>query len=254
MGQAAQLAEAELLDVEDVFDDDYLYFYGPLLTRERTQKDADTLSDLLALKPGASVLDIGCGHGRIANTFARRGYKVTGIDRTPAFLALARRESDQASLDVDYVEGDMRSLPWRDAFDAAYIWFTTFGYFEDEANQQVLARAATTLKAGGRLVIEQINRARLISCGTPHWNVVEVGSDLMIDKIDYDPLTDIAHTVRTIVRDGVVKRSTFAIRLYTPSEITNRMKQAGFGQIEIRGQDGAPFTLSGNRMIAIAEK
>lgn len=254
MGQAARLGEAELFDIEDVFGDDYLYFYEPLLTRERTQQDADTLSDLLALKPGAAVLDIGCGHGRVANTFARRGYQVTGIDRTSAFLALARQERDQASLDVAYVEGDMRALPWRNAFDAAYIWFTTFGYFEDAANQQVLAHAAAALKPGGRLVIEQVNRARLFNCGTPHWNVVEVGSDLMIDKVDYDPLSDIAHTVRTVVRDGVVKRSTFAVRLYTPSEITNRMKRAGFSHVEIRGQDGAPFTLSGNRMIAIAEK
>ncbi len=254
MDQAALLAEAELFNVEDVFDDDYLYFYGPLLTHERTQGDADTLSDLLALRPESSVLDIGCGHGRIANTFARRGYKVTGIDRTPAFLAMARRESAQASLGVDYVDGDMRALPWRNAFDAAYIWFTTFGYFEDKANQSVLAGAVETLKTGGRLAIEQVNRARLINCGKPHWNVVEAGADLMIDKVDYDPLTDIAHTVRTIVRDGIVKRSTFAIRLYRPCEITNRMKRAGFRHVEIRGQDGAPFTLAGNRMIAIGEK
>ncbi len=254
MDQAAPLAETDLFNVEDVFDEDYLYFYGPLLTRERTQNDADTLSDLLALRPGASVLDIGCGHGRIANTFARRGYKVTGIDRTPAFLAMARRESAQASLGVDYVEGDMRVLPWRNAFDAAYVWFTTFGYFEDEANQRVLAGAVETLKTGGRLAIEQVNRARLINCGIPHWNVVEAGADLMIDKVDYDPLTDIAHTVRTIVRDGIVKRSTIAVRLYTPCEITNRMRRAGFRHVEIRGQDGAPYTLAGNRMIAIGEK
>ena len=60
MGHAAMLAEAELFDIEDVFNDDYLYFYAPLLTRERTQQEADTVSSLLALEADEAVLDIGC--------------------------------------------------------------------------------------------------------------------------------------------------------------------------------------------------
>lgn len=254
MGHAATLAEAELFDIEEVFDDDYLYFYAPLLTAERTRLETDTLSTLLALEPGDHVLDIGCGHGRIANALARRGYSVTGLDRTPAFLSLARAESARAELGVDYVQGDMRDLPWRETFDAAYIWFTTFGYLDDAANQTVLASAAKALKPGGRLVIEQMNRHQLALRGVPHWNVVEVGDDMLIDKVDYDPMTDIAHTARTIVRDGLVKRASFAIRLYSPREFDECLRRAGFSSVDVRGPGGMPFKLDGNRIIAIAQK
>ena len=52
---------------EDAFDEDYLYFYEELLTPERTAADVELVWKLLELEPGLELLDLACGHGRIAN-------------------------------------------------------------------------------------------------------------------------------------------------------------------------------------------
>ncbi len=105
-------------DVEAVFDAaDYGYFYGPLLTPERTARDVDLIWRLLDLRAGAAVLDLACGHGRITNPLAARGCTMMGLDVTPAFLDQARHDAARQGLAVEYVAGDMRSLPWIDRFD-----------------------------------------------------------------------------------------------------------------------------------------
>ena len=49
------------------------------------------------------VLDLACGHGRIANRLAQRGAQVTGLDATPLFLEQARRDAAERGVEVDYV-------------------------------------------------------------------------------------------------------------------------------------------------------
>ena len=121
-------------DFDEAFDEDYLYFYETILTPERSDADAALIARLLELEPGSRVLDVACGHGRIANRLAARGCEVTGIDRTPYFLELARADAAERGVAVEYVEGDMRALPWRDRFDCVVCWFTSWGYFADEDN------------------------------------------------------------------------------------------------------------------------
>lgn len=77
-------------DFEDVFDADYLFFYETLLAGV-TDADVDAIWRLLELEPDIEVLDLACGHGRIANRLAERGARVTGLDATPLFIERARR-------------------------------------------------------------------------------------------------------------------------------------------------------------------
>jgi SAM-dependent methyltransferase len=238
-------------DFDQVFGDNYYYFYEQLLTAERTQREADAIWKLTALEPGAAVLDLGCGHGRISNSLAERGARVTGLDGSPYFLDIARRDAAARSLDVTFVEGDMRSQEWTNAFHAVVIWFTTFGYFSDIENAQVVQRSARALRAGGRLLIEQVNRYALLHRGLPSNQVVTRGNDLMIDRVEYDPLADRSITERIVVRDGIVTRSRFFVRLYSPAELTSLLSEAGFRSVQVFGQDGQPFTLYGDRVIVV---
>jgi 2-polyprenyl-3-methyl-5-hydroxy-6-metoxy-1,4-benzoquinol methylase len=88
------------------FDDDYLYFYEELLTPERTAAELELIWTLLELAPGMELLDLACGHGRIANSLAERGVHVTGLDATTYFLGLARADAAARGVEVEYVEGD----------------------------------------------------------------------------------------------------------------------------------------------------
>jgi 2-polyprenyl-3-methyl-5-hydroxy-6-metoxy-1,4-benzoquinol methylase len=96
--------------------------------------------NLLGLADGAEVLDLACGHGRIANRLAGMGARVTGLDATPLFLDLGRADARRRGVTVDYVHGDMRAIPWTDRFEAVVSWFTAYGYFDDAQNRTVLAQ------------------------------------------------------------------------------------------------------------------
>ena len=115
------------------------------------------------------VLDLACGHGRIANRLAERGARVTGLDRTPLFLEVARRDAAARGVEVDYVEGDMRELAWEGGFDRVVSWFTSFGYFDDQANRGVLGGVHGALRPGGSLLIECNNLAELLPAGSRPW-------------------------------------------------------------------------------------
>ena len=98
-------------DFEGVFNEDYLYFYEGILNAERTKEDVEKILELLELPAGASVLDCPCGHGRIANSLAERGFRITGIDASEFFLERARADAAERGVEVEYVQGDMRQLP-----------------------------------------------------------------------------------------------------------------------------------------------
>ena len=152
-------------DFEGVFDEDYLYFYEEMLSPERTAAEVEQVAELLG--PREHVLDCPCGHGRISNALAEHGYRVTGIDQSELFLDRARTDAEARGVDVEYVHGDMRELPWKDRFDGVLNWFTSFGYFDDETNRAVLRQFHDVLHPGGRLVMETQNPARLFRIFLP---------------------------------------------------------------------------------------
>lgn len=61
--------------------------------RKITPKEIDGVISLFGLKRGEHVLDLCCGPGRHSLELARRGFKVTGVDRTSSYLRKARRKA-----------------------------------------------------------------------------------------------------------------------------------------------------------------
>ncbi len=242
-----------VFEVDEVFDDDYLYFYGPLLA-QTGDSDTDLIWRLLELERGSEVLDLACGHGRITNRLAQRGARAVGLDATPRFLERARQDAAAGGLEVDYVEGDMRSLPWADgSCDRVISWFTSFGYFSDDENRRVLREAHRILRPGGRLLIENNNLAELL----PRWLpavVVEREGDFSIDHPRFDPTTGRATTERVIIRAGRVRRFEFSVRMFIAVELADWLRDAGFADVDFYDNEGEPLTARGRRMITIARR
>src|SRR5206468_5375646 len=123
----------------------------------------------------ASVLDLCCGPGRHSLEFARHGFQVTGVDRTARYLDAARAAATGEGLTVEFVQGDMPHFQRPAAFDVALNLFTSFGYFEDEAEDLcVLRHLHTSLKPGGQVLLEMAGKEPLardfqlaLGIGTP---------------------------------------------------------------------------------------
>lgn len=214
----------------EVFGEDYLYFYADRLDAEHSDRETDLIVRLLDLPTGAAVLDAPCGHGRIANRLAARGLHVTGLDANTEFLARACREADEAGVEVEYVAGDLRELPWSGRFDAAVCWYTSFGYFDDEDNQRVLCAYHQALRGGGVLVVEQINRDSLLrqlpAGRAPLVALTERGDDLMIDRVHFDSAAGRSRTERITVRGGRVRRTRFSLAQPSLTELSAMLREA----------------------------
>lgn len=241
------------MDVGELFDEDYLYFYETFLTDDLSDADADLLWRVLGLGEGQDVLDIGSGHGRIANRLAGRGARVVGLDATPLFLERAREDAARRGVAVEYVEGDMRSLPWTERFDAAFLWFTTFGYFDDEGNRRVLAEALRALRPGGRLALE-LHSLWAYARGFLPWTAVERDGDLLVDSHRFDPLTGRTENERFAVRGGRLKRTAYAVRFFTFTELRDWLLAAGFESVHGLDRQGGPLMQESRRMIVIATR
>src|SRR2546425_2702214 len=239
--------------IGELFNQDYLHFSAQRLTEQASDADVETIWRVLGPLEGAEVLDVACGHGRIANRLARRGVRVTGLDATPMFLAHARHEAERWGVSVDYLEGDMRAIPWAERFDAVVCWFTSFGYFDDEQNRAVLAGAHRGLRPGGRLLLELNHKDGLLPRFVAS-TVQELDGDIQIETHQYDPLTSRVNRWRVVIRDGEIRRAFFFTRLFSFTELRDWLLQAGFEAVNGSAGDGGALTARSQRMILVATK
>jgi SAM-dependent methyltransferase len=191
----------------------------------RTEDEADELTTRLGLTPGASVLDAPCGAGRLALALGRRGYDVTGVDWSVDFLDRARATAGADA--ITWHQGDMRDLPWRGRFDAAFCVGNSFGYLDDEGNAAFLRAVATSLKPGGRFLLEtpMIIEALHHLQDRPWW---QVGDIRLLVKNEYDAARARLDIEYTFVERGRITTRHGTHRVYGYAELIRCLEAAGF--------------------------
>jgi len=117
---------------------------------EQAPQEIDAVLALSGTGPGASVLDLCCGPGRHSVELARRGFRVTGVDRTGRYLDEARAKAAEMGLEIEFVQSDMREFTRPSAFDLVISLYTSFGYFEDQdEDRKVLRNIHESLRPEG---------------------------------------------------------------------------------------------------------
>ena len=224
---------------------------------ERTAQETDFLVDKLELEPGARVLDLACGHGRIALELARRGYGVTGLDLSPRSLELAGEAATRHGLDVEWVRADMREIPEDATFDAVINVFTSFGYFDDETeNQRVIDGVARALRPGGRFLVDTINLLGLARKYRQRWWHENEAGVIEVDEHSYDFLAGRNRARWTFIRpDGSRSELVHSVRTYAPHELARMLQQAGLAIAgSWGGFDGQELSFDSWRLILLAGK
>jgi cyclopropane fatty-acyl-phospholipid synthase-like methyltransferase len=193
---------------------------------EHTEREAESLSRLLAVQPGAQVLDVPCGGGRLSLALASRGYRMTGVDRSAEFLNHAR--SCHGSEAVSWERRDMRDLPWSVRFDGAFCLGNSFGYLDDEGNSTFLSAVARVLKPGARFVLETPmvleNLLRHLQ-DRPWW---KVGDMYLFVENQYDHERGRLDIAYTFLSNGRVETRCGSHRAYTYRELVTLIEAAGF--------------------------
>jgi SAM-dependent methyltransferase len=132
--------------------------YYHILYKERDDREAqffmNALTAFLKLPKKSEILDLACGKGRHAIYLSQLGYQVTGIDLSAESIKFAKKfETDT----LQFARHDM-SLVYPKKFDAVLNLFTSFGYFEDEAdNLKTINAIHGELKPNGFGVIDFLN-------------------------------------------------------------------------------------------------
>ena len=131
------------------------------------------------LGAGARVLDLACGRGRHAAQFAERGLNVTGIDISEDSIAEARRMAPNAEF---YVRDMREAFPEGD-YDGVCCLFTSMGYFDTPADDQLVFDAvASGLRTGGRFVLDFMNTHLVLRDLVPTEEMDREGVHFVIER------------------------------------------------------------------------
>lgn len=238
------------------FDAGYLDEYSPVFDLVEERRQVARLTELLALPHGARVLDLACGQGRHAHLLAEAGFDVDGLDYSRELLKVAKARGTGPTL--RYRRGDMRALPlrWTRRFDGAVNLFTSFGFFEDPADDaRVLSQVARVVKRGGVFVWQGGNRDALTDrfLRGDAWTT-EDGTEVRQDR-RFDPVSGFLTIESTWTRKRKVERRAHRIRLYSATHLTAMLRDAGFTLL--RAFDGfseAPLTRRAHEMLLVARR
>ncbi len=220
---------------EDAFTEHYAAI-EPLDHDISAEFDVDFIIESARLSPQMSILDVGCGNGHHLCMLRKRGFtELHGVDSSLPQILRASQKAEKVGGGINLFQGDMRSLPTERTFDAVLCLGTTFGYFEDEANQQVLAGLSEQVSPGGRLVLQVMNGAHWMNF-LPCRSWWQGRACLVLDVADMNPFQSRVQVHRTVVfEDGRQFEYRMSIRAYTLHELVKMFKAVGLKIVELSG-------------------
>jgi SAM-dependent methyltransferase len=231
------------------------FVFGPRQW-EAAAREAELAAILVDLPDGAAVLDMGCGPGRHAVEFARRGFHVTGVDRTVAALDRAKQRAADLKLDIEWVQADMREFRRPEAFDAAINLYTSFGYFQEKADdRRVLENMLASLRPGGRLALELIGKEILARIFQKRdWEMAEDGTLLLQERhVEQDWSWMRARWI--VIKGSERHEYLLTHRVYSAVELRELAADVGFVDVRVYGSlAGTPYDERAERLVLTARK
>jgi ubiquinone/menaquinone biosynthesis C-methylase UbiE len=235
------------------------WYFGIVGIRQKDEKapyECGFLEKVLRLKKGAKILDLCCGHGRITNELASRGYNMTGQDINRFFFKIAKKNADEAGLKINWVKQDMRRIPFKNKFDAVINMFTSFAIFSsDEEDEKVIKQVSKALKRGGKFVMDYVNKDFIIKRYLVD-DKRKFKNGYVKIKREYNHIKS-SHkdTFDIYIKGKLVKRLENDFRFYSVTELTSMMKRNGFKILNVYGGFGfEPLSFDTKNCIIIAQK
>ncbi|MEQ8716103.1 MAG: class I SAM-dependent methyltransferase [Acidimicrobiales bacterium] len=192
-----------------------------------TRQEVDFLVEVLELEPPMRVLDVGCGPGRHARVLAERGFEVVGVDISPRFVEIARRDAPPG---LTVVCADARTIDEVGSFDAAIsLCQGAFGISSaaQVSADDVIAGDATILTAMARSLRRSGRLA--VSAFSAYFQVRD-----LTEGHGFDASTGVHHEEPEMIgQDGSVRTFDLWTACLTPRELRLLAADAGLAVDEI---------------------
>ena len=242
-------------------DDNFWDGFGSRVFHEGRWKEAalemETLCRFLRIPEGSRILDLCCGPGRHALELSRMGHQVTGVDRTPSYIESARERSRDQNLKVDWACDDMRTFSRPNAFDYIFNLMTSFGYFDDPADDlKVFEQVHLSLVSGGTFVLDLNSIESLHRMTFPIINekVLPDGTTFT----DRNTLESGGKVIRgewSRVKDGKEEKFVSRRRLFSEGDLRDLFAVTGFVEVRSFGSfAGAPFDENAERLMLVGKR
>jgi 2-polyprenyl-3-methyl-5-hydroxy-6-metoxy-1,4-benzoquinol methylase len=209
--------------------------------------------------PSRTVLELGCGTGRLSVPMARDGLRVTGIDLSEPMLSTARTKAAKAGLRVRFIAGDIRGFDLDQRFDLILLPSNAVAHLEDEGQVESCLRCVVAhLGPEATFVLhafnprdEFLNRheeartevGRFVDAASVSWVVSESG------HYDAQRKTQILRW-RWDASDGQQFETQMRLRMFSSEELDAAIKAAGLAVVDRRGEfSGGPFTQESRHQI-----
>lgn len=242
------------------FDNDSFWknLYPVMFPAQRMEAAGAQVAGALALtKPrGKSVLDLCCGPGRCSIALARKGFSVTGVDRTRFLLNHARANARAARVKIEWVQADMRDFVRPDSFALVLSMFTSFGYFDDRREDLlVLRNMYQSLRPGGACLIELLGKERLAKILQSTISDVLPDGTMVVERHEiFDDWTRVRNEW-LLIKGTKVQRFQFHHTVYSGQELRDRMELAGFTDIKLYGNlNGDTYGPASERLVAVGRR
>ena len=224
----------------------------PLVYEHRTVEAAVPevrfAADAVGLSPDDRALDLCCGTGRHLVTLEQSGARLVGLDFSNHLLAMAR---SQLKPHTSLVRGDMRQLPFEGAFDVVFSFFTSFGYFlEDTDNQDAANELGRVLRRNGRFFMDYLNPRNVEDTLVPHSSRTVNGHTIDEERWIDRETRRINKRVEVSCKGRRVGGTLESVRLYRRQELLEVLETAGLRVNHIWGDySGRPYDEDAPRMI-----
>lgn len=234
-------------------------FYPVMFSKARwaiADDEVQSALSLLDIQTPVDVLDFCCGPGRHAVALAKLGHRVLGVDRTAFYLDVGREKAKEAGVEVLWALGDVRLFQRVAAFDCALSVFTSFGYFQDPADDlRLLENVYASLRPGGKLLMdlsgkEVVEKALTpYSCAEPEQGLIWTEERTVLG--DWEGIKN----KWTLLRGEEKFEHTLFIRLYSGEDLKKILLNVGFSRVNLFGSlEGDPYDHLARRLVVVGVK
>lgn len=231
---------------ENWFDEDYLELY-PNRNQDEARRAIHSILPLMSSMPKGPMLDLACGQGRHLTLLSEIYADTFGID-----LSLILLKKIPYPFRSQAICANMLQLPVKpSSLSAVFMWFTSFGYFDEADNRAVIKKISKTLKPNGFFLVDLLNE-KLIRQSLIHEDTIETDNYRFFNQRRLEGSILTKDVVITRKSTGSQRRIQERLRLYSPEEMTNLMSSSNLRlKLTLGDYDGNSFHPSSPRWIGI---